>query len=75
MSNSNNTATASASVAFPVFTLITGVLLVLKLGNVGSFGALSWWWVFAPMIAGFGIFVAVLVILLLVALLLAVFGK
>ena len=65
MSNPNNTATATASGAFPVFTLITGVLLVLKLGSVGPFGALSWWWVFAPMIAGFGI--AIVFILIIIA--------
>jgi hypothetical protein len=70
MSDSNS-ATASASVAFPVFTLITGVLLVLKLGNVGSFGDLSWWWVFAPMLAGLGIAIFFILIFLIILVIVA----
>lgn len=53
----NNSATASASVGFPVFTLAFAVLLVLKVA--GMYGAswglasISWFWVFSPFLFGF----------------------
>lgn len=58
MSNTPN-ATASASVAFPVGTVLVVLLAVAKVQNLWGLGDLSWWWVFAPywlgLVAFFGI--------------------
>jgi hypothetical protein len=56
--NGNATATATASPrGFGIFGLTFVVLLVFKLAGMGgaSWGlaSLSWWWVFAPLAAGF----------------------
>ena len=68
----NNTATATAGTSFPVLGLAFVVLLVLKLaGEAGAswgLASLSWFWVFFPLLLGFGIFIIVMVILFLVIL-------
>ena len=53
----SNTTTSSGGVG--VFGLVFIVLLTLKLAEVGSVAALSWWWVFAPLFAPLAILVAV----------------
>lgn len=62
------TATATASRGFPVFAFATMVLFVLKVGNVASFGDISWWLVFAPLLLGLGIALIFLVIFLIIVL-------
>lgn len=55
----NNTATASATVAFPLATIAVVVLAVAKVQNLWGLGDLSWVWVFAPwwlsIVAFFGV--------------------
>lgn len=63
--NGGATATASASGGIGLFGLTFVVLLVLKLTGLAQ---ISWWWVFAPVIAGFSLslvvlFIAVVIIL------------
>lgn len=69
---SNNSANATATTSFPVLGLAFAVLLVLKLAGMAgaSWGLanLSWWWVFSPLLIGFGIFFLVLAVVLVVAL-------
>jgi hypothetical protein len=77
MTTNNNT--ANAAVSFPVFGLAFAVLLVLKIAGLAgaSWGLanLSWWWVFSPLLIGFGIFFLVLAFVLLVALIAALSGR
>jgi hypothetical protein len=65
-----SSATASASVGFPVFTIAFFVLLILKVaGQQGaSWGLanLSWWWVFSPLLFGFGLFLLVMIFAIIV---------
>jgi hypothetical protein len=73
-----NTATASASVGFPVFAFATMVLLVLKIAalNGASWGLnISWFWVFSPLIIGFALTLFILAIFFLVILVIAIFSK
>lgn len=73
-----STATASASASFPVFGLAFVVLLVLKIAalNGASWGLnISWFWVFSPLLIGFGLVILMLVIFLLIALVLAISSK
>lgn len=74
MTTNNNSATASASVGFPVFTIAFLTLLVLKIAglNGASWGLanLSWWWVFSPLLIGFGLFVLIMFVLIVVAVIL-----
>jgi hypothetical protein len=53
----------SVSIGFPVFSLLTIILVIAKL--TGHF-AYSWWIVFLPLIASTGIFFAILLIVLIV---------
>ena len=59
----NNTATASASVAFPFATIAVVVLIIAKTQNLWGLGDLSWVWVFAPwwlsIVAFFGVLLIV----------------
>jgi hypothetical protein len=52
MADAKNTATASASVSFPFFSLLGIVFVVLKLNPGGHLTSpvvdWSWWWVTAP---------------------------
>ena len=51
-------------VSFGLLESLTITFLVLKLTNVILW---SWWWVFSPMIIGFGLgFIAIVVVILLV---------
>lgn len=72
MATNNNTATATATAGFPVLGLAFAVLLVLKLAGMAgaSWGLanLSWWWVFAPLLFGWGIFLLFLIGIVIVAL-------
>lgn len=61
MSNTN-TATASASVAFPMGTVLVVILAVAKVQNLWGLGDLSWWWVFAPYWLGILAFFGILLI-------------
>lgn len=67
----SNSASSSASISFPVFGLAFAVLLVLKVAGLAgaSWGlaSLSWFWVFFPLLLGFGLFLFVIAIVLLVA--------
>lgn len=72
MTTPNATATANASRGLPVFALATMALFVLKVGSVGSFGAISWWLVFTPLFIGVGIallFLTIFLVILLIAVL------
>lgn len=72
------TATASATATFPVLTFATLVLLVLKVAAIegASWGLdISWWLVFAPMLFGLGLFFFFIAIFILIAFIVAVFGK
>lgn len=75
----NNTATASASAGIPVFGLAFAILFILKVAGLAgaSWGlaSLSWWWVFAPLLIGFGIFFLIIATVLVIGLLVAIFGK
>lgn len=55
--------TNTTTVSFPVFSILTAVLVVLKL--VGTI-SISWWWVFAPMwipaLIALGVFAIALVV-------------
>lgn len=78
MSNTKSTATASASVGLPVFTLVVAVLFVLKVAaiNGASWGLdISWWLVFAPWLVGLGITITFLAVFIFIAFIVAVFGK
>jgi hypothetical protein len=76
--STRNTATASTGgVSF--LGLAFAVLLTLKIaGEAGaSWGLanLSWWWVFAPVWIGFALVALILVVILVIGLLVAIFGK
>ena len=62
-------ATATATASFPVFGLAFAVLLVLKLagmaGATWGLANLSWWWVFSPLLIGFGLTVLIIVLVLI----------
>lgn len=68
---SNSSATASATTSFPVFGLAFAVLLVLKVAGMAgaSWGLanLSWFWVFFPLMLGFGLFFLIMLIFLVIA--------
>lgn len=70
-STSKSSATASASVGFPVFGLAFAVLFVLKVAGMAgaSWGLanLSWWWVVSPLLIGFGWFVFWILVVILIA--------
>lgn len=74
-----SSASANASTGCSVFGLAFAVLFVLKVAGLAgaSWGLaeLSWWWVFSPILIGFGIFFLVLAIVFFGALLVAIFGK
>lgn len=74
-----NSATATASVGFPVFGLAFAVLFVLKVAGLAgaSWGLanLSWWWVFSPLLIGLALSLVVIAIFLFIVFLVAVFGK
>jgi len=65
VSNSNATASASSS-GIGVFGLAFAVLLIFKLAGMAgaSWGLanLSWWWVFSPLLIGFGLSIVVLIV-------------
>lgn len=67
----NNSSSATATASFPVFGLAFAVLLILKVAGLAgaSWGlaSLSWFWVFFPLMLGFGLFLFVIAIVLLVA--------
>jgi hypothetical protein len=78
MTTTSNTATASTGgVSF--LGLAFAVLLTLKIaGEAGaSWGLanLSWWWVFSPLLIGFGLFVLVLAVILGIALVAVLLDK
>lgn len=62
MSSSPN-ATASASVAFPLGTVLVVLLAVAKVQNMWGLGDLSWWWVFAPYWLPFLVFIGILLVI------------
>lgn len=68
---SNNTANASATIAFPFATLAVAVMAVLKIAGMqgASWGLanLSWWWVFSPWLFAIAFTVAMLVLFGIVA--------
>lgn len=51
--------------SFPLLTVLTGVLAILKLAGVAPFSGWSWWWVLAPCwgplaaIAGIGLIIVI----------------
>lgn len=63
MSNAGNTATASASVAFPFSTIAVVFLIIAKLQNLWGLGDLSWWWVFAPYWLPFVVFLVIVLVI------------
>jgi len=66
MTDKTNTATSSATVTFPLATVLVVLLAVAKTQNIYDLGDLSWWWVFAPYWLGFVVFLAVLAIIAVV---------
>lgn len=64
----------TAKQSFPVFSIAFLILLVLKLLEVGVMATASWWWVFAPLLIPFGIFVLGLLFFLTIAVLAAIFS-
>lgn len=75
MTDKTSTATASASVAFPVASLAVFVMLIMKVGNIAGFASVSWWWVFSPWLISLGLFVVVIAVILIIGLLVVLFGK
>jgi len=79
MSKPSSTATATASVGFPVFGAAFAVLFVLKVAGMAgaSWGLanLSWWWVVSPLLIGLGFSLFVIAIFLLILLGVAFFGS
>lgn len=75
----SNTATASASVGFPVFTIAFAVLFVLKVaGEAGAtwgLANLSWWWVFSPIFVAIGLTVFWLIVMAVIVLGVAIFSR
>lgn len=65
MSSSPN-ATASASVAFPLGTVLVVLLAVAKVQNMWGLGDLSWWWVFAPYWLGLVVFLGIVLLIAVV---------
>lgn len=70
-SSSKSSASASASVGFPVFGLAFAVLFVLKVAGLAgaSWGLanLSWWWVVSPILIGFGWAIFWILVVILIA--------
>ena len=70
-------ASSSSSVSVSFLGLAFAVLLVLKIAGMAgaSWGLanLSWFWVFSPILIGFGIFLLVLAVILIIAVLAAIF--
>lgn len=54
------------SIGVPVFTLLTVLFGVLKVGGVAPFAGWSWWLVMAPMWISFGLFAGLVLLLLLI---------
>lgn len=73
MATNENNNTASVTTTFPVLGLAFAVLFVLKVAGMAgaSWGlaSLSWWWVFAPLLIGFGVFVIVILFVIIAAIL------
>lgn len=65
----NNTASASGGIG--LFGLAFIALLVFKLAGMAgaSWGlaSLSWWWVFSPLLIGFGIWLLIVLVVVLIA--------
>lgn len=59
-------ATASASVAVPLGTVLVVVLAVAKVQNLWGLGDLSWWWVFAPYWLPLAIFLGIIGVVVVV---------
>jgi hypothetical protein len=72
-------ASASATVSVSWLGLAFAVLLVLKIaGEAGAawgLANLSWWWVFSPLLIGFGLFFLVLAVILGIALVAVLLDK
>lgn len=70
--SSSSSSSSSSSTGIGVLGLTFVVLLVFKLAGMAgaSWGlaSLSWFWVFSPLILGFGIFFVVLAVIAIVAL-------
>lgn len=63
MTNTSNTATASASVVLPLSTVMVVGLIIAKTQNLWGLGDLSWLWVFAPYWLGFVVFLGFMLVL------------
>lgn len=72
MTTTNN-ASASASGGIGLFGLAFIALLVFKLAGMAgaSWGLanLSWWWVFSPLLIGFGLWLLIVAIVVIIAVL------
>lgn len=66
MSEKTSTASATASVGFPVASLAVFVMLIMKLGNIAGFASVSWWWVFSPWLIAIGLTVGILLVIAVV---------
>ena len=70
MATNENNATATVNHTVPVLGWAFAILFVLKVaGEAGAswgLAGLSWWWVFAPLLIGFGIFFVVVAVLAII---------
>lgn len=68
MANSSSSSNSSSGIGF------TGLLTILFIGlKLTGFIDWSWWWVLSPVLIGFGLFIFVIIIGLLISLLCELF--
>lgn len=66
------TASASSNGGIGLCGLTFVVLLALKLAGIAD---ISWWWVFSPLLIGFGLTLLVIIVVLVVGLVVALSKK
>jgi len=60
------TAQATATSSFPIFGLLFVVLTILKIGEIGNFGDVSWYWIGATLLGPVIVFAAFMSLVLVV---------